>query len=169
MIEDCDIHPTALVYHPDLCNLYGCSIGARATVGPFVEIQRGATVGKFSKVSSHTFVCSHVEIGRYVFVGHGVMFVNDLGPTVEGPTRYVRTVVQDWCSIGSGATILPVTIGEGAVIGAGAVVVDDVPPYAVVVGNPARVVRQFANRDERNQYFGGRTEGMANAVSGGKH
>lgn len=169
MIEDCDLHPTALVYHPDLCNLYGCSIGAYATVGPFVEIQRGASVGKFSKVSSHTFVCAHVGIGRYVFIGHGVMFVNDLGPTVTGPTRYLRTVVQDFVSIGSGATVLPVTIGEGAIVGAGAVVVHDVPPFAVVAGNPARVIRQFSGRDERDKYLGDRTQGMANAVKKDKY
>ncbi len=152
MIEDCQIASSAVVYHPDLVNLYGCAIGPLSTVGPFVEIQRGCTVGKYSKISSHTFICSGVTIGSYVFVGHGVMFTNDLYPAICGPFHARQTVVEDWASIGTGATILPVTIGEGALVGAGAVVTQDVPPFTIVVGNPARVVRRFRNREERDEY-----------------
>lgn len=152
MIEACAIDESAVVYFPELVNLYGCEIGPLSRVGPFVEVQRGAAVGKYSKISSHTFVCSHVTIGDYVFVGHGVMFVNDLYPCVTQPFVAQRTRVGDWASIGSGATILPVQIGEGAIIGAGAVVTHDVPPWAVAAGNPARVTRQFGNMEERNAF-----------------
>lgn len=153
MIEQCSIAESAVVYHPDLVNLYYCSVGPLSTVGPFVEIQRGCSIGRYTKISSHTFVCTHVTIGNYVFVGHGVMFTNDLYPAIVQAFVPRSTVVEDWVSIGSGATILPVTIGQGAIIGAGAVVTKNVPPFAVVVGNPARVVRQFASLEERNEYL----------------
>jgi UDP-2-acetamido-3-amino-2,3-dideoxy-glucuronate N-acetyltransferase len=153
VIEQCAIADHAIVYHPDLCNLYGCTIGAHSTVGPFVEIQRGVTVGKFSKISSHTFVCDGVRIGNRVFVGHGVMFTNDLYPAVTGAFVRVATVIEDDVAIGSGATILPVHVGRGAIIGAGAVVTANVPPFAIVAGNPARIVRQCADLDERQHYL----------------
>jgi UDP-2-acetamido-3-amino-2,3-dideoxy-glucuronate N-acetyltransferase len=153
MIEMCAIDESATVLFPELVNLYGCEIGPLSRVGPFVEVQRGAVIGKYSKIGSHTFVCSHVTIGSYVFVGHGVMFVNDLHPCVTHPYTPRATVVEDWASIGSGATILPVVIGEGAIIGAGAVVTCDVPAWAIVVGNPARVVRQFGSLRERDDYL----------------
>lgn len=160
MIEDCTLGREAIIYHPDLCNLYGCTIGAHSTVGPFVEVQRGVTVGKFSKISSHTFICDGVTIGDRVFVGHSVSFTNDLYPAITGPFVKVQTVIEDDVSIGSGATILPVTIGRGAIIGAGAVVTKDVPAYAIVAGNPARVVRQFADLDERQKYFAGQCNAL---------
>jgi acetyltransferase-like isoleucine patch superfamily enzyme len=134
---------------PELVNLYGCRVGDDTKIGSFVEIQRGATVGARCKVSSHTFVCEGVHIGDEVFVGHGVMFINDAHPksTVEGRLQTaadwtcVETHVRDGASIGSGAVILcGVTIGAGALIGAGAVVTKDVPPQAVVVGVPARLL-----------------------------
>ncbi len=129
-------------------NLYGCSIGDNTRVGPFVEIQRGATIGAGCKIQSHTFICSGVEIGDEVFVGHGVVFVNDKHPRATLDTGELQ-VEEDWvqlstcvrrrASIGSGAVILGgVTIGEGALVGAGAVVTRDVPPGATVVGSPAR-------------------------------
>ena len=129
-------------------NLYGCQIGDETRIGTFVEIQRGASIGARCKIQSHTFICDGVEIGDEVFVGHGVVFINDLDPraaTESGQLQsgddweLLRTVVHDRASIGSGAVILGgVTIGVGALVGAGAVVTRDVEDDAVVVGNPAR-------------------------------
>ncbi len=129
-------------------NLYGCLIGDETRVGPFVEIQRGVVIGRRCKISSHTFVCSGVEIGDEVFVGHGVVFVNDKYPratTEDGELQtdvdweLITTVVEAGASIGSGAVILGgVTVGRGAIVGAGAVVTRDVAPATTVVGNPSR-------------------------------
>jgi UDP-2-acetamido-3-amino-2,3-dideoxy-glucuronate N-acetyltransferase len=136
-----------VVVHP-FTNLYGCSIGNETKIGPFVEIQRGVTVGAQCKISSHTFICSGVEIEDEVFVGHGVVFVNDKRPratTDDGRLQtdddwtMLRVVVRRGASIGSGAVILGgVEIGERAVVGAGAVVTRDIAPHTIVVGNPAR-------------------------------
>src|SRR5206468_9646252 len=132
-------------------NLYGCAIGDETKIGTFVEIQKGATVGRRCKISSHTFICEGVTIGDHVFVGHGVTFINDSYPRATTPAGGLQTerdwkveptVVQIGASIGSGATILSnVVIGEYAIVGAGSVVTRDVPPYAIVAGNPARVLR----------------------------
>ena len=132
-------------------NLYGCRVGDETRIGTFVEIQKGASVGARCKISSHTFVCEGVTIEDEVFVGHGVMFTNDLVPRAvsaggglqtEADWTLVRTLVKRGASIGSNATIVAgVTIGEGALVGAGAVVTKDVPPYTVVVGVPAVVTR----------------------------
>ena len=137
-------------------NLYGCEIGDGTQIGTFVEIQRGAVIGARCKVSSHTFVCSGVEIGDEVFVGHGVTFVNDKFPratTDDGRTQteadwtMLRTTVGPGASIGSGAVILGgLDIGAGALVGAGAVVTRDVPPGAIVAGNPARARQTGAVR-----------------------
>lgn len=131
-------------------NLYGCEIGDESHVGTFVEIQRDVVVGRRCKIQSHTFICSGVTIGDGVFVGHGVMFINDLRPsavTAEGELQtaddwtLVETVIEDGASIGSGAVILGgVRIGRGALIGAGAVVTRDVDPGATVAGVPARAL-----------------------------
>lgn len=131
-------------------NLYGCTIGAGSRIGPFVEIQRGATIGARCKIQSHTFVCEGVRIEDEVFVGHGVVFVNDRYPraTTEGGELQTRddwflleTVVERRASLGSGAIVLGgIRVGEGAVVGAGAVVTKDVAPGAVVAGSPARVL-----------------------------
>lgn len=131
-------------------NLYGCVIGDETRVGPFVEVQKGARVGARVKLSSHSFVCEGVTIEDEVFVGHGVMFVNDKRPvaardgrpTGDADWTPLKTLVKKGASIGSGAVILGgVTIGAGALIGAGAVVTKDVPAGAVVAGVPARALR----------------------------
>lgn len=139
-----------VIHHPDLVNLYGCRIGANTRIGTFVEIQRNASIGANCKISSHSFVCEGVTIEDGVFVGHGVMFTNDLRPRAVNGDGNLQTD-QDWsvvptrvcqrASIGSNATILAgVTIGRGALVGAGAVVTRDVPDHAVVAGVPARIV-----------------------------
>lgn len=142
---------------PGFVNLYGCDIGDESFIGPFVEIQRDATVGKRVKIQSHTFICSGVDIGDEVFIGHGVMFINDRFPratntdgSLKGADDWVcgKTVIGRRASIGSNATILcGVTVGENAIVGAGAVVTRDVLPNAVVAGNPARVIREVKERE----------------------
>ena len=137
-------------------NLYGCQIGDETKIGAFVEIQKNATVGRRCKISSHTFICEGVTIEDYVFIGHGVTFVNDLFPRAATATGELQTE-QDWkvettlvktgASIGSGATILAnVVIGEHAIVGAGSVVTKDVPARAIVAGNPARFLRSVEPR-----------------------
>ena len=145
-----------LIPQPGLVNLYGCTIGDDTKIGPFVEIQRGAVVGARCKVSSHSFVCDGVEIGDEVFVGHGVMFTNDRHPAACNADGSVKTDA-DWtmertrvgrgAAIGTHATILcGLTIGEHALVAAGAVVTRDVPPYAIVAGVPARVIGDTRER-----------------------
>jgi acetyltransferase-like isoleucine patch superfamily enzyme len=139
-----------VIHHPDLVNLYGCSIGFGSRIGTFVEIQRNAVVGRNCKISSHTFICEGVTLEDGVFVGHGVMFTNDLTPRAVNPDgelqtdadwEVVPTLVKRRASIGSNATILAgISIGEGAIIGAGAVVTKNVPDHAIVAGVPAMVI-----------------------------
>jgi acetyltransferase-like isoleucine patch superfamily enzyme len=134
-------------------NLYGCEIGDDSKIGAFVEIQKNASVGKRCKISSHTFICEGVTIEDNVFIGHGVMFINDSYPRAtaadgnlqtEADWKVERTVVKKGASIGSGATILSnVSIGENAIVGAGSVVTKDVPAGSIVVGNPAKVLRHI--------------------------
>src|SRR5437660_1230879 len=137
------------IFHPALVNLYGCTVGSETKVGAFVEIQKNASIGARCKISSHSFVCEGVTIEDEVFVGHGVMFINDRYPraTADGRPQtdddwtVVPTLVKRGASIGSGAVILcGVTMGEGAMVGAGAVVTSDVPDYGLVYGVPSRLV-----------------------------
>jgi UDP-2-acetamido-3-amino-2,3-dideoxy-glucuronate N-acetyltransferase len=138
------------IFQPELVNLYGCSIGDETKIGAFVEIQKNARVGARCKISSHSFVCEGVIIEDECFVGHGVMFTNDVYPSAvnsdgtpqtDTDWRVVKTTVRRRASIGSNATIIAgVTIGEEALVGAGAVVTKDVPDFAIVAGVPARVI-----------------------------
>jgi acetyltransferase-like isoleucine patch superfamily enzyme len=137
-------------------NLYGCEIGDDTKVGTFVEIQKGAKIGCRCKVSSHTFICEGVTIEDEVFIGHNVTFINDLFPRsttgdgalqTEADWKCVATLVKKGASIGSSATLLAgITIGKGAMVGAGSVVTKDVPDYAVVAGNPARILRTMPKK-----------------------
>src|ERR1700676_464278 len=134
-------------------NAYGCSIDDNSKIGAFVEIQKGAFIGKNCKISSHTFICEGVHIEDNVFVGHGVMFTNDLfpkatnddgSPQTEADWKVIETKVKKGASIGSNATILcGITIGENALIGAGSVVTKDVPPNTVVAGVPAKIIKSL--------------------------
>jgi len=135
-------------------NLYGCEIGDETKVGTFVEIQKGARIGKRCKISSHTFICEGVMVEDEVFIGHNVTFINDRYPRAtrqdgglqtEADWKCEKTWVKRGASVGSGATLLcGVTVGEYAVVGAGSVVTKDVPPHAVVAGNPARVLKRLS-------------------------
>jgi acetyltransferase-like isoleucine patch superfamily enzyme len=150
--DDVSVGAGARILHPEMVNLYGCTIGEQSVVGPFVEIQRGAIIGARCKVQSHSFICGGVTIEDEVFIGHGVMFVNDLHPravnaegslVAEEDWELAPVLVGRGATIGSHATILGgVTIGRDAMVGAGAVVVRDVPGGDVVAGVPARSIKQ---------------------------
>jgi acetyltransferase-like isoleucine patch superfamily enzyme len=142
-------------------NLYGCEIGDETKIGAFVEIQKNASVGQRCKISSHTFICEGVTIEDNVFIGHGVMFINDSYPRAtaasgalqtEADWKVERTVIKKGASVGSGATILSnVTVGENAIVGAGSVVTKDVPPNSIVAGNPAKFLRHIERSVEASK------------------
>ena len=147
--DDVKLGSGVVIRHPELVNLYGCEIGAETAVGPFVEIQKGVRIGRACKISSHSFICEGVTIEDEVFVGHGVIFINDKQPRATAAGRpqtaadwtVIGTHVGRGASLGSGAAVLcGVRIGAGATVGAGAVVTRDVPPGATVAGVPARVL-----------------------------
>ena len=128
------------------CNLYGCQIGDGSFIGPFVEIQSKAIIGKNCRIQSHSFICSLVEIGDSCFIGHGVTFTNDLfknGTPSSDPNDWLPTIIGQNIAIGSGATILPVKIADGIIIGAGAVVTKDLKIKGIYAGNPAKLLRKF--------------------------
>ncbi len=140
----------------DFVNLYGCEIGDETKIGPFIEVQKNARIGKRCKIQSHTFICEGVTIEDEVMVGHGVMFINDPEPKAvnndgsmqtEADWKCIPTLIKRRASIGSNATILcGVVVGEGALVGAGAVVTKDVPPFTVVVGNPATLLKERSKK-----------------------
>ncbi|BAY97592.1 transferase hexapeptide repeat containing protein [Tolypothrix tenuis PCC 7101] len=154
--HDVKLGTNVKIFHSHLVNLYGCEVGDETKIGAFVEIQSDVRVGNRCKISSHSFLCEGVVIEDEVFIGHGVMFTNDLYPRAtneDGSLKTaddwytVKTLVKRCASIGSNATILPgITIGEKAMIGAGAVVTNDVPDYAIVVGVPARIIGDVRSR-----------------------
>ena len=141
---------------PDLVNLYGCTVGDETRIGAFVEIQKGATIGARCKISSHSFICEGVTIEDEVFIGHGVMFINDKTPRAtsgdgtlqtEADWACIPTVIKRGASLGSGAVVMcGVTIGARALVGAGAVVTKDVPPDAVVAGVPPRLLARSSGK-----------------------
>ncbi|GEP94786.1 acyltransferase [Chitinophaga cymbidii] len=129
------------------CNLYGCTIGANSFIGPFVEIQKSVHIGENCKIQSHTFICELVTIGNNCFIGHGVMFINDLfsngGPAKGNKTLWKNTRIGHNVSIGSNATILPINICDNVVIGAGAVVTKDITNPGIYAGNPAKLIKEL--------------------------
>ena len=145
--DTCNIANSTIIRYPDLVNLYGCTIGDMTSVGPFVEIQEGVVIGRSCKIQSHSMICEGVTIEDNVFVGHGVMFINDKFPRstnedgslqTKSDWTLIPTLVKTGASIGTGATILPgLTIGRNALVGAGSVVTRDVDDFQIVYGNPA--------------------------------
>lgn len=160
--DDVKLGTNVKIFHPDLVNLYGCVIGDDTKIGAFVEIQKDVTIGSRCKISSHSFLCEGVVLEDEVFIGHGVMFTNDLYPRAtneDGSLKTaddwdtIKTLVKHGASIGSNATILPgVTIGEKAIVGSGATVTRDVPDYAIVVGVPARVIGDVRAVSDRQNF-----------------
>jgi acetyltransferase-like isoleucine patch superfamily enzyme len=140
MITNVKNYEKCIIPHPNLVNLYGCDLDENVFIGPFVEIQKNSKVGKNSRISSHTFVCEGVDIGEDCFIAHGVMFTNDVftdSNSIEN-WKLKKTKIGNGVRIGSNSTILPVAIGDNAIIGAGSVVTKDVPPNTIVKGNPAK-------------------------------
>lgn len=139
IIKDASIGNNVIIM--PFVNLYGCEIGDNSFIGPFVEIQTGVKIGRNVRVQSHSFICTGVTILDNVFIGHGVIFVNDLYPPQYDEKNWKETIVRKGSSIGNNSTILPVVIGENAIIGAGSTVTKNVLPGAIVAGNPAKLLR----------------------------
>jgi UDP-2-acetamido-3-amino-2,3-dideoxy-glucuronate N-acetyltransferase len=151
---DVKLGKNVTIFNRDLVNIFGCAIGDDSFVGPFVEITRNVQVGKNCIIESHSFLCDSVTLEDNVFVGHGAMFVNDLYPVKGRQVVFRKTLVKKGASIGTNSTIVGgVTIGDYAVVGAGAVVTKDVPSFSVVAGNPARILKTFKDRDDLLTYM----------------
>jgi len=155
--SDVQLGKNVTIFDPNLVNIFGCTIDDDTFIGPFVEITRGVEIGKRCKIESHSFLCTSVSVEDDVFIGHGVIFTNDLYPRVDRQVEYLPIRVGRGASIGSNATIVAgVSIGDYAVIGAGATVTRNIPPYSIVAGNPAKIVRQFQNLDQMTEYMSSR-------------
>ena len=154
MIERTTIGANPKIWFPDLVNIFDCTIGDDVIIGPFVEITRNVVIGNNCSIESHAFICDSVVIEDDVFVSHGAMFVNDLFPRSKVRVQYLPTLVRRGSSIGTNATIVAgVTIGEYAIVGAGAVVTRDVPSFSIWAGNPARELKRFQSRDGIEAYM----------------
>lgn len=142
------------IYNKNLVNIFGCKIGDETFVGPFVEITRGVEIGKRCKIESHAFICDGVTIEEEVFIGHGVVFTNDLYPKIRGAARLLKTQVGYGASIGSNSTIIGgISIGKMAIIGAGSVVTKNVSDFSIVAGNPAKILKKFKNEGDMVAYI----------------
>jgi len=159
--SSCKLAKSVKIYHPDLVNIYGCIIGDDVHIGPFVEIQKNVVVGKKCKITSHSFICEGVEIEDQVFVGHGVVFINDKYPTsttaegkmqTEEDWQLMKTLVKKGASIGSNATIMGgITIGKNSLIGAGSVITKDVPDYKIIVGYNNNIIGDTRNMKRKQK------------------
>jgi len=145
-IKKCKLGKNVKILFPELVNLYECAIGDNSFIGPFVEIQNGVRIGKNCRIQSHAFICEGVTIEDNVFVGHGAMFINDVFPGIGRKWLCKKTLVKKFAAIGTNATILPVEIGRGALIGAGAVVTKNIKDFAVAVGNPAKIIKYLPKK-----------------------
>ena len=155
--DDVKLGENVVIFDESLVNIFGCEIGDNTFVGPFVEITRGTIIGKNCKIESHSFLCDSVIIEDNVFISHSVNFTNDLYPRADRLVEYIKTVVKKYASIGTNATIIAgVTIGENAIVGAGAVVTKDVQPLTIVAGNPAKILKQFDTHEEMLDYMASR-------------
>ncbi len=147
-IKDVQFGEGVKIVHP--VNLYGCTIGAKCFIGPFTEIQKNVTIGNSTKVQSHSFICEMVAIGNHCFIGHGTMFINDTfasgGPAGGDSTKWKQTNIGNNVSIGSNATIMPVSICSNVVIGAGSVVTKNITEPGIYAGNPAKKIKAMPNR-----------------------
>jgi len=152
--DDVILGKNVKIYNPELVNIFGCRIGDGSFVGPFVEITRNTIIGKNCVIESHSFLCDSVTLEDDVFISHGAMFTNDLYPNVGVHVEYLPTLVKKRASIGTNATIVAgIKIGANSVVGAGAVVTKDVPPFTIVAGNPAKILKQFSTEKEIISYF----------------
>lgn len=140
-------------------NAYGCEIGEDSMIGAYTELQDKVKIGNNSRVQSHSFLCALVTIGNHVFVSHGVMTINDVKPPTDDKTKWKPTLIKDYAIIGSNVTLMPVVVGENALVGAGSVVTKDVPPNMVVIGNPARVIGRRTEDFEKLINLGYKKEG----------
>ena len=151
---DVTLGDNVTIFKEELVNIFGCHIDDNSFIGPFVEITRGVRIGKNCIVESHSFICTGVSLEDDVFIGHGVMFVNDLYPRTHRHVEYKETHVGKGASIGTGSTIIGgITLGSYCVTGAGAVVTKDVADYSIVAGNPAEEIRRFTNYEEMYMYM----------------